>query len=104
MEGLFAFAETEKDFENPFFKAALIHNRFLEIYPYREGNEVMARTMMEYYLLRKGFPMVPLTMSETEYNSSFVTYLKTGRSHELGEHLMKAVHDRLELMIQLTPH
>ena len=94
----------EWDFEDHFVKAAHIHNGFLKIYPFRENNEIIARALMEYYLIKKGYPMVPITMSESEYNSTFVDYLKTGDSTPLGDHLTKAVHDRLELMIQLTAY
>lgn len=99
-----AEAVIEKDFDDYFLKAAHIHNGFLKIYPFRENNEIVARALMEYYLVKRGYPMVPLTMSETEYNSAFVEYLKTGDSSPLAQHLMKAVHDRLELMIQLTAY
>lgn len=97
-------AVIEREFDDHFVKAAHIHNGFLKIYPFRENNEVIARALMEYYLIKKGYPMVPVTMSESEYNSAFVDYLRTGDSTPLAEHLMKAVHDRLELMIQLTAY
>ncbi|MBQ4649355.1 MAG: Fic family protein [Firmicutes bacterium] len=107
LESLIEFlaeAVIEKDFDDYFVKAAHIHNGFLKIYPFRENNEVVARALMEYYLVKKGYPMVPVTLSETEYNSMFVDYLKTGDSSSLAEHLMMAVRDRLELMIQLTAY
>ena len=97
-----AYANHENEFENPFEKAAGIHNRYLAIYPYKEGNQITARALMEYYLLRKGFPMAYLEMSESGYNSMFAEFCRTGESKHLEEHLAKAVLDRLELMIQLT--
>ena len=101
---LLADADWQGEFDNPFLKAARLHNGFMAIWPYKENNEVLARALMEYYLVKQGFPMVPLEMTETEYNSQFVSYIKTGDCTFLADSLARAVHDRLELMIQLTAY
>ena len=92
------------EFDNPFEKAALLHNEFLAIWPYRENNEVVARALMEFYLVNHGFPMVPLEMSESEYKSCFVDYTRTGNGRPLADYLTRAVRDRLELLIQMTAY
>ena len=101
---ILADADYQGEFDNPFLKAARLHNGILAIWPYKENNEVLARALMEYYLVKQGFPMVPLEMTETEYNSQFVRYIKTGDCTFLADSLARAVHDRLELMIQLTAY
>ena len=53
-------------------------------------------------LLRSGFPMAYLDISESEYNGMFADFCRTKNSKPLAEILTKAVLDRLELMIQLT--
>ena len=102
MSDFLAFAGHRDEFENPFEKAASLHNRLLAIYPFKEGNQIVARALMEYYLLREGFPMAYLDMSESEYNGKFCDYCRNGSSKPLADILTKAVLDRLELMIQLT--
>ena len=102
MSDFLAFAGRRDEFENPFEKAASLHNRILTIYPFKEGNQIAARALMEYYLLREGFPMAYLDMSESEYNGAFCDYCRNGSSKPLADILTKAVLDRLELMIQLT--
>lgn len=102
MSGFMAFAVHRDEFENPFEKAADLHNRLLTIYPFKEGNQIVARALMEYYLLEKGFPMAYLDLSESEYNDAFCDYCRSGSSKPLADLLTKAVLDRLELMIQLT--
>ena len=102
MSDFLAFAGRRDEFENPFEKAASLHNRMLAIYPFKEGNQIAARALMEYYLLREGFPMAYLDMSESEYNGAFCDYCRSGSSKSLADLLTKAVLDRLELMIQLT--
>ena len=102
MRDYLAFAAHTAEFENPFEKAAELHDRFLAIYPFKEGNHVTARALMEYYLMRSGFPMAYLDISESEYNGMFADFCRTKNSKPLAEILTKAVLDRLELMIQLT--
>ena len=102
MSDFLAFAGRRDEFENPFEKAASLHNRMLAIYPFKEGNQIAARALMEYYLLGEGFPMAYLDMSESEYNGAFCDYCRSGSSKPLADLLTKAVLDRLELMIQLT--
>lgn len=102
MEAFTAYANQAEEFENPFEKAAGIHNRFLAIYPYDEGNQITARALMEYFLLIRGFPMAYIELSESQYNGMFAEFCRTGKNSLLAEHIAKAVADRLELMIQLT--
>ena len=102
MRDYLSFAAHTAEFENPFEKAAELHDRFLAIYPFKEGNHVTARALMEYYLMRSGFPMAYLDISESEYNGMFADFCRTKNSKPLAEILTKAVLDRLELMIQLT--
>ena len=96
------FAVHTSEFECPFEKAAELHNRFITVYPFKEGNQVTARAIMEYHLLRSGFPIAYLDISESEYNGMFADFCRTKNSKPLAEILTKAVLDRLELMIQLT--
>ena len=102
MNEFLAFAGRRDEFENPFEKAAGLHNRLLAIYPFKEGNQVAARALMEYYLLYSGLPMAYVDLSESQYNSTFSDYCRSGSSKPLADLLTKAVLDRLELMIQLT--
>ena len=104
LDQLMAVTEQRGEFDNPFMKAARLHNGFMAIWPYRENNEVIARALAEYYLIRQGMPMIPLAMTESEYNGAFVQYTKDNDNSALAEHLAAAVRDRLELMIQLTAY
>ena len=87
-----------------FLKAARIHNRILEIWPYREGSQILARAAMYYCLAQKGYPLAALELTEQEYNRQVISYLKGGSSQSLAEVLVRAVYHRLELMIQLTAY
>lgn len=102
MAGLVDFAGRKETGENSFQKAARLHNRCIEIYPYSEKTPELARAILYYTLVRNGLPMAALELSEEEYNREIGAYLAGGGSQSLEDHLMRAVHSRLELMIQLT--
>ncbi len=88
--------------ENPMEKAALLHNRLLEIYPFHEGNEMTARAVMYYILAEAGLPLAALQLGRQEYQILFSHYLKYRDSRGLGQLLGQAVMERLDLMMQLT--
>ena len=102
MAGLVDFARKREEGENPFQKAARLHNRCMEIYPYSEKTPELARAILYYTLVQNGLPMAALELSEEEYNQEIASYLAGGGSQALANHLMQAVRNRLELMIQLT--
>lgn len=102
MGELLAFAKKEDEFPDYILKAVKVHNKLIEIYPFKEGNEYLARAAMYYILIRKGYPLAAIQMSEQEYNDSVIAYLKKGDCGTLYKALMRAVYNRLELMIQLT--
>ncbi|MGN0714303.1 MAG: Fic family protein [Anaerovoracaceae bacterium] len=102
MAGLVNFARKREEGENLFLKAARLHNRCMEIYPYSEKTPELARAILYYTLVRNGLPMAALELSEEEYNQEIAAYLAGGGSQPLADHLMHAVRNRLELMVQLT--
>lgn len=87
---------------NPIHRAAALHNKMVEIYPFGENSVVMARVSMLYELMTAGFPPPRLTMSEQEYNGVIVLYLKKEDNMPLYDAVLKGVYNQLELMVQLT--
>lgn len=104
MKELAHYANRREDFDNPFEKAAGIHNGFLSVFPYRENNQFVARALMEYHLMLHGLPMAFLDMSESDYNRAFEEFCRTGASRPLANQLTVSTLNRLELMIQLTAY
>lgn len=102
MEILFQWMNTN-DFEsNPILRAAYLHNKLVEIYPYETCSESVARMAMFYELIRNGFPPVLLNLSEQEYYSAIRSYLKKEEIQPLYEPLERGVYNKLEVMMQLT--
>ena len=64
-------------------KAVMLHDGILRIYPFREWNEILARTALEYALVYYGEQFCPVTLSEQEYNQAFRDSLRTGENRKL---------------------
>ncbi len=88
--------------ENPLEKAALVHNRLMEIYPFKEESEMVARAVLYYILAEAGYPLAAVQINEEEYRQMFSDYLKYRDSRGLAQALGQAVTERLDLMMQLT--
>lgn len=68
-------------------KAVYIHNHLIRIYPFDQYSETIARAALEYQLIASGLPMIPLTLSEQEYNNGLTEFLKFGKESILIENL-----------------
>ena len=71
LEELFAVFYSEKKTAHPIELAALLHNRFVNIHPFTDGNGRTARLLMNWILLRNKFPPVIIEASNKEqyYNA-----------------------------------
>jgi len=91
------------DFEsNPILRAAYLHNKLVEVYPFESHSEAVARMAMYYELIRNGYPPVNLNLSESEYYAAIRSYLKKEEIQPLYEPLERGVYNKLEIMMQLT--
>lgn len=93
----------ENGFENnPILKAAYLHNKLIEIYPFESYSEAIARMAMYSELIKNGYPPVLLNLSESEYNDAIRSYLKKENIQPMYAPLERAVYNKLEVMMQLT--
>lgn len=90
--------------EDCFLAAAEIHNMILSIFPYGDEDKILARTAAAYFLMTKGYPAVACDMGEGEYNEAVSEGVKYGRCETLKDSLLKAVLERMDLMLQLTAY
>ena len=102
MEILFQWMDTYDFQSNPILRAAFLHNKLVEIYPYETHSEAVARMAMYYELIRNGFPPVLLNLSESEYYGAIRGYLKKEEIQPMYEPLERGVYNKLEIMMQLT--
>jgi len=64
MKEFFAWYNSAKDIFHPFELAALVHLKFVRIHPFRDGNGRMARLLMNFILMKNGYPLLNIFDSE----------------------------------------
>lgn len=71
MLNFFKWYSANKNKLHPFELAALIHAKLTWIHPFEDGNGRTSRTIMNFILMRKGFPMffIPFEKREDYYQS-----------------------------------
>ena len=87
---------------NPLLQACCLHMRLLEVYPFGEETEDLARFALLYEMTRAGFPVTVISMSEQEYNICIMEYLKTGDIRPFYRAMERAVYNKLEVILQIT--
>lgn len=102
MELLFYWLHSAEHQTNPIEKAAYLHNKIIEIYPYHSNSEAMARIAAQYHLMINGFPPVLWNIGEQEYYDALRLYLRKEDVGPIYDVLERGVYNKLELMMQLT--
>ncbi len=71
MLNFFKWYSANKNKLHPFELAALVHAKLTWIHPFEDGNGRTARTLMNFILMKKGFPMlfIPFEKREQYYQS-----------------------------------
>lgn len=87
---------------NEILKAAYIHNKLIEIYPFARNNESTARLIMYYSLLKAGYPIFELRLSEQEYNTAVMQYVRHKKIEPFYEALERSIYNKIQVLIQMT--
>lgn len=87
---------------NEILKAAYLHNRFIEIYPFEEFTEEMASIAMYYYLMQRGYPPFTIRFSQQEYYNSVSAYLKKNDIAPFYNCLERSIYNKIEVLLQMT--
>ena len=98
------FAAQKTEGENSLEKAALIHNRILEIYPFSDRNELLSLAALYYMTAEAGYPLAALKLTEEAYTDLFLHYTKNRDCRAMAQALGEAVLARMDFMMQLTGH
>lgn len=72
---------------DPIEKAVHIHDHLIRIYPFDDHSETIARAALEYQLMSSGLPIIPITLTEQDYNNALTQFLKFGKEAALVENL-----------------
>lgn len=88
--------------KNEILKAAYLHNRFIEVYPFEEYTEEMACIVMYYYLMQKGYPPFTIRFSSQEYYNAVSAYLKKNDITPFYNCLERSIYNKIEVLLQVT--
>jgi len=91
--------ESPSDF---ILRAAYLHNRFIEICPYKENNAEIARAVMYYYFMYKGHDVFPLDISAEEYAEDIMIFLKGGEVKPFYKMLERSLDTRTKMLMEIT--
>ncbi len=64
MDEFFEWYNNAKDKLHPFELAALVHLKFVKIHPFRDGNGRISRLLMNFVLMKRGYPLLNIFDSE----------------------------------------
>ena len=83
-------------------RAAYLHNRFIEICPYKEDNAEIARIIMYYYLMYKGHDVFPLDITAEEYGEDIMIFLRSGDVQPFYKALERSLDGRTKMLMEIT--
>ena len=102
MEKLIIWSGSEKETLHPIAYAALLHQKFVNIHPYGDGNGRTARLLMNFALTGAGYPPVHIKATEksrSAYYEALETAHISGDTHAFILLVKKLVDDKIKWMI-----
>ncbi|MBK6566182.1 MAG: Fic family protein [Saprospiraceae bacterium] len=98
MQELMDWYRNEKDSIHPVILAAVFHHKFVLIHPFDDGNGRISRLLMNYILLKNGFP--PVIIKSTEKQK----YLNALRLADAGnlEAFIKYISEQLSWSLEIS--
>lgn len=88
------------DYGPDFIRTAVdFHNGLIKIYPFEEGTEALARTILQYALYSNGYPLIYFGLSEQQYNDMVGTAIKKDTQDEFYNCILGAVNHKLDTIL-----
>ncbi|MFP4523918.1 MAG: Fic family protein [Candidatus Woesearchaeota archaeon] len=90
LEGMVAWYKKNKHKFKPLVLAAIIHNQFEDIHPFQDGNGRVGRLLLNYVLLRHGYPPINILLEDrAEYYRTLQEYQKNDKLRPTMHFLIK---------------
>lgn len=99
MNDLIEWLREHKEQENPVVVAALFHYKFIVIHPFDDGNGRLARILMNFILMRAGFPPVVIKTKEKEAYFRALRQADGGNTSAFVEYIAEQLLASLELYL-----
>lgn len=100
MHDLINWLREHKEKENPVILAALFHYKFITIHPFDDGNGRLARILMNFILMRAGFPPVVIKTAEKENYFIALRQADGGDKKAFVEYVAEQLVKSLELYLK----
>lgn len=91
--------EEEKNLLHPVEIAALIHYKFVRIHPFDDGNGRVSRLLMNYILLKNGYPSIVIKTNDKRNYLAALHDADTGNIDSFKEYIAKQLVWSLELSL-----
>jgi Fic family protein len=83
-------------------KISLFHIKFENIHPFQDGNGQVGRLIINYQLMRAGYPFISLkNKNKKEYIKAFESYHMDLDDHEMYQLIVNAIAEELEARIEI---
>ncbi len=98
----FYHKETEKNELHAVELAAFIHYKFVRIHPFGDGNGRISRLLMNYVLLKNGFPPIVIKSADKKNYLNALNQADTGNLQAFVDYIAKQLVWSLELVLKAT--
>lgn len=85
---------------NPILLAAEFHYKFIRIHPFDDGNGRTARIIMNFILLKYGYPPVVIKTDDKERYISTLQQADVGNIEPFFEYIGKNLNESIEIMVK----
>lgn len=96
-----AFLSSKRNAQETVEFATFVHNEFLHIFPFEDGNSRITRLLWNYVLMRSGFPLINIYANAREEYLSFTKLARERDDARLNEFLTKVIKDNLYKMSKI---
>ncbi|HKJ42835.1 MAG TPA: Fic family protein [Sunxiuqinia sp.] len=86
--------------DHPIVFATEFHYRFVRIHPFDDGNGRLARLLMNFILMQKGYPPAIIKTEEKESHYNSLQQADSGQLEFFFDYVCKQVNQSLELMLK----
>jgi len=81
---------------HPLKKAAFIHHELVRIHPFWDGNGRVARLLTNFYLMRKGYPIIVVKKEDRKKYYQTLNKADHGDLSDFAVFIVRAVHESLQ--------
>ncbi len=83
-------------------KVVAIHHKFIAIAPYEKCNSRIARALLNYALLKEGYPAIIFDIELESYQNAVKKYLGKNNIEESTDLIKKQLENQLDILIERT--